>query len=428
MKKLNFLATLQNNYIFFVFRGLIQLVSIPVFLRLTGSIEWGLISIFLTLQSAILMIDLGMTQILPREFSGVGVDNSTGGESRLLLTVEKLYVVIGLFAFIVLEFIITPIFLDGSKLTDSQISTMRISLLFLGIQVFFQLFIGVYVSYLLGTGNHSVSNRIQLFSALIKLLLMTVFLKILPSVVTFSLVNLFLTIVEAYLLFKFSWSILGGWKYSGICANDCFSLLKKTYHMNGLVLVGWLQGQIDKWFLVKVVNIEIFGIYTAIYQLAYASLQLYYPLSRSILPYFSQAFIKLKKLDKDFYKIIIFAFIVSVFIFIFEYIFSYIILSKWLGISNIKREYIEVYKFLCFGVMFASIYNICNPILIAAKKIKKIFIANTLSALSLIIYYGSLILSQDLNITLVAKSIFIATMFITTIAIYESYKSCRDLF
>jgi O-antigen/teichoic acid export membrane protein len=72
--------------------AVVQIVTVPVYLRLLGPEGYGVVALYATLQGALLVLDFGITPMLSREVARLGARPETVAATRpLVLTWAVLY-------------------------------------------------------------------------------------------------------------------------------------------------------------------------------------------------------------------------------------------------------------------------------------------------------------------------------------------------
>ena len=87
------------NYSATAWLGAVTLVSTPLYLRWLDHAQWGLIAACVTVQSMLVLLDIGMTQSMPRAFARVARDPAT--LDRAFRAHARLYVGLASIVFVV---------------------------------------------------------------------------------------------------------------------------------------------------------------------------------------------------------------------------------------------------------------------------------------------------------------------------------------
>jgi O-antigen/teichoic acid export membrane protein len=87
-----------SNYFTVAWTAALSLVTIPVYVRLLGASEWGMIAACMTLQSFLALMDVGFGQIMPRSFARVAGDRAQ--EAKLFVAYSRIYLVLAGLGFI----------------------------------------------------------------------------------------------------------------------------------------------------------------------------------------------------------------------------------------------------------------------------------------------------------------------------------------
>jgi O-antigen/teichoic acid export membrane protein len=87
-----------SNYGAVLWLGLLSLLTIPIYLRLLGSAEWGAVAACMTVQAALSFLDAGLGQIMPRSIARA--EGARSLQARLFETFSVAYLSLGVFGFL----------------------------------------------------------------------------------------------------------------------------------------------------------------------------------------------------------------------------------------------------------------------------------------------------------------------------------------
>lgn len=124
---------------------------IPLYLQILGETAYGLVSFFATLQFAMNLLGLGLSNTLRREFAvGGNTDSSSARKYKLLRSVELIYIVLGIFISVICSVgsgLIAERWLNIEALDSVLVSTV---LSLMGISIALQMIANLYAGCLFG--------------------------------------------------------------------------------------------------------------------------------------------------------------------------------------------------------------------------------------------------------------------------------------
>ncbi len=148
---------------------LITIIFVPLYLKYLGDEKYGLITLFVTLQSIISLLGLGFSKTISREFAlDIKTNKDITNRYKLFRNIELIYFIIALFGVFVsclCSNIIAERWLVSTAL-DHKIISRTISLMSVSIGV--QLLTHTYIGCLYGLNKHEISNISQIIWSIIK--------------------------------------------------------------------------------------------------------------------------------------------------------------------------------------------------------------------------------------------------------------------
>jgi O-antigen/teichoic acid export membrane protein len=158
-----FRRNLAANFVAQVWGVVLNLAFVPVFLRLLGPEQYGLIAFGISLQAVLAVLDLGLATTANREFSRARGGSGAASGPVMLRTLEVIYFAMG--AFVAASLILTAPWVADHWLQAESISreTVWHSLALLGLATGLRWPVGAYSGVLLGL-EHQVSLNLVMMA------------------------------------------------------------------------------------------------------------------------------------------------------------------------------------------------------------------------------------------------------------------------
>lgn len=280
-KRFTLIENVIANYAYLIVMGLSTLIATPIYVRSLGAAEWGMVALCMTLQGVLLLLDLGLTQVMPREVArhGHGLAHHVYRGFLKLYGLPAVAVGIGgqFFAPQIAEYLIGP----GPQLHDFTVA-VRLAL----VQFMFQFSNNAAIGLWNGLEMQRLASvRLASFGLVKHSLALLLVTQWSPQVLSYMVP--FAVVCGAE--FTANWlrirrsmprqQIVGGGS-----AINMRATLVSVAGFSGAVLIGMLTGQVDRIFLARNVPTEAYGAYVVCANLALSMMQLYVPLHRAFLP------------------------------------------------------------------------------------------------------------------------------------------------
>jgi O-antigen/teichoic acid export membrane protein len=272
---------------------LIQILLVPLYMRLLGVEAYGLVGFYLTIQAVFQILDLGFTPALNRELARRTARGDTEPGTRdLLWTVEGIYwalgIVIGLGIALGSSFIATR-WLNGTKSIPTSQLEMAVALM--GLLFCFQWPISLYAGGLLGLQKQALAATVNVSVSTFFGLTVIPLLFVWPNVSTFFVWRAFSLLVQTLVLRRLLWSSLSSedahrpkFGLASLAGLWQFSL-----SMTGISVTAIALTQIDKIVLSKFLSLELFGYYMLATTASSLLPQLVNPIFTATFPMLSQS-------------------------------------------------------------------------------------------------------------------------------------------
>lgn len=278
-----FFKNVVTNYFSVIWIGGLSLGLVPFYLKNLGSDQWGVAAICIAAQSFFMMLDAGLSQLMPRDIA------RAGGNPEILNSTFAIYrrtynsiAIIGFIAGqISTEWIIRNWINGGNGVPENTEFALRLMFT----QFLFQFSNNINIGYWNGMQQQSYANLRQTVFVTCKHLMAVASVLIFPSnVLSYAASFTLVAIIEYYSNRCAIARKLPILKINKISLESVLLIYKDAGYVMAGVLVGILTLQLDRVVLSRALTVEIFGIYVIVLNMALAFLQLQYPIMRALMP------------------------------------------------------------------------------------------------------------------------------------------------
>jgi O-antigen/teichoic acid export membrane protein len=277
-----------SNYLSVIWVGGLSLALMPVYLRLLGPAQWGLVAVCISIQAFMSLLDLGLGQIMPRDVALVA---DRGPETaRTFLLFSRAYFGLGCLGFAIgqaaVPWIAESWIHPGPESTSGAVQALRLVL----VQFLFQFANNAHTGYWNGVQAQRLANLRQCAFATAKHFgaLMTI-LAWKASAVGYLLPFVVVSAAEYAGNRRIIRREIDKSATPKLTLADFRSLSSEAGWLAMGVLIGMLVSQIDRIVLSHAVDLASFGRYVIVANLGLAFMQLQYPLVRAYFPRIVQA-------------------------------------------------------------------------------------------------------------------------------------------
>lgn len=285
----------KNVLVNFLGRGWGALLSIaftPIYIKFLGIEAYGLIGVFITLQTLLAILDMGLGTAANREMAVLsGCEENMPQIRNFVRTLEWIYwgmaiciaIVVGLLAYPIAHTWVTPQVLQAQEINTA--------IILMGIVLAVQWPTGLYGGALMGLQKQTSLNVISaLFSTIRSVGAVIVLWKISSSVVSFFLWNALVIVIQTLVTAGYLWKeIQHTTAHKPRFDRDLLHGTKKfAVEMSVVTLMAVAFTQLDKIVLSRVLTLEFFGYYYAASVAAGSLYILISPIFSAIFPKFSQ--------------------------------------------------------------------------------------------------------------------------------------------
>jgi len=273
-----------SSFIALGWLSLLSLITIPIYIRILGVSEWGLVAACASLQIFSNFIDAGFSQIVPRW--AAQESQHPARLRRYVVLFQRLYVALGLTMFVMLQASAGYLAHQWFQVQVDRAASLELAIRIVSFQFLFQFVNNLNVGLWHGLQHQVQANVRACFFGTLKhastLLALTVGLQ---QAWVYALSFAFVACVELCFNTFSVRRMLGNEKNDvGVDKVHLIPLLKEVFLLSGGILVGLLVSQLDRIILSRSVDVSSFGIYTVISTLAFAFLQLQTPITRAYFP------------------------------------------------------------------------------------------------------------------------------------------------
>ena len=283
-----------NVLVNFLGRGWGALLSIaltPIYIKFLGIEAYGLVGVFITLQSLLSILDMGLGTAANREMAVLSVGETNLPQMRnYVRTLEWIYwgmaICIG-FAIGLLAYPIAHAWIKPQMLQPDEISA---SIILMGVVLAAQWPSSLYGGALMGLQKQTLLNVISmLFSTVRAAGAIIILWKISPSVISFFIWQAFVIIIQTLVTAWYLWRQIEKKNHKPTFEKILLYETKKfAAEMSGITLMAAVFTQLDKVVLSRVLSLEQFGYYYAATVAAGSLYIIIGPIFSAIFPKFSQ--------------------------------------------------------------------------------------------------------------------------------------------
>ena len=285
--KKNILANFSGAFL----TSIISIIFVPLYIKYLGIEAWGIIGIFSTIQSAVIILDLGLSASMTREISKYSIlPNSEVVMKNIVRTLEIIYWIAAII--IIFIIIISSHFITYNWLNKGNIDQVIIqrSIILMGLAIGLQWPSSLYSGGLVGLQKHVLLNIINVSINLLRSVgVILILLFVNRTVYAFFIWQALVSLTNSLVLYFFLWKNL---PKSIIKATFNKKLLSNIWKfaagMSGISILALLLTQMDKVILSKTLSLKEFGYYTFASSIALSLTRLYTPYFNSIYPRLTQ--------------------------------------------------------------------------------------------------------------------------------------------
>jgi O-antigen/teichoic acid export membrane protein len=351
-----------------VWLNLLSILAIPLYIKILGVSEWGIVAACVSLQIIANFVDAGFSQIVPRWIARE-VGNRLALHS-LIVVFSKIYSVLALSILLFLQLAANYLSHDWFDIEPQRADRLELAIRVVALQIFFQFLNNLPIGFWHGTQQQVIANfRTCMFGTLKHVITMAVLLFFAAEAYAYAMCFAIIAMAELFFNGSSLWRILRPQSDEKIVSFNPMSFLREVSVLSSAIMVGLLVSQIDRVVLSRSVPIELFGIYSVIIAVSMAFLQLQIPFTRAYLPIFAEDYKKHGAISLiHIKKLVIITSVAAVLPAMIASAFAGYILQIWLGDSHIVKVGTHPLQLLLLAVAVNSLYGCVYQVIIASGK------------------------------------------------------------
>ena len=356
--------------------ALIGLAAIPFYLQYLGIESYGLIGFFITTQSLLLLLDMGMSSTVNREVARHSASGSLEKASNLLHSLAVIYWSV---AFLIAALILASSSLIAEYwLKSSQLPVQTISnaVMLMGVVIACRWPIGLYQGALIGAQRLvivSVVNITMVTFSNVGAIIILAFLS--PTIEAYFMWQALVGFIYAILMRTTAWKVIGKSKSMRFDVSYIKKILHFTLGVGAISFSGLLLTQLDKIILSTTIGLDSFGKYMLANTMASSVYIFIIPIFNSIYPRFSSlvAQNKLKELF-ELYKTLsrLLAAIVFPAVMVIT-LTSYHLIYLWTGNEVLAGDVAPILSILLIAYAMHGVMHIPYALMLAQGETRSMF-------------------------------------------------------
>lgn len=360
------MASLSRNLIAnFVGRSwtaVLGILLIPVYIKFMGIESYGLVGFYLTLNSVLNLLDLGIGSTMTRELARRSVDEEYVGSQRdLVRTLELIYWAIAILVGIIV-FLCAPLFANSWIKSSLSPQTVLRTIQIMGMALALQFPMSLYEGGLMGLQKQVLVNILLAINgtlrgggAVIALYLIS------PTIQVFFGWQIISSMIGSFSLMGAMWMSLPKSDRSARFKNNILKdVWKYAAAISANALIGIILAQLDKIILSRMLPLKTFAYYTIASTVSSAVWMIIVPFNASVFPSLVQFHEKndIQSLKDIFHKSSQILSVVLVPVCAVMIIFSRQILLVWLHDPGVAENAYLIVSLLVFGTMLNGLVSL----------------------------------------------------------------------
>lgn len=273
-----------SSFLALAWLSLLSMLTIPIYIRLLGVSEWGLVAACASLQILSNFIDAGFSQIVPR-WAAQEAQHPARLRQHVALF-RRLYIGLGLAMFGILQASAVYLAHQWFQVPAERADALELAIRIVSFQFLFQFINNLHIGVWHGLQRQVLANAracgfgtLKHAAALLALMAST------QQAWVYALAFASVACIEVCANALSVHRMLGNEASSAPDGKVALApLLKEVSVLSGGILVGLLVSQLDRIILSRTVDVASFGVYTVVATLALAFLQLQAPVTRAFFP------------------------------------------------------------------------------------------------------------------------------------------------
>ena len=273
-----------SSFLALAWLSLLSILTIPIYIRLLGVSEWGLVAACVSLQILSNFIDAGFSQIVPR-WAAQEAQHPTRLRQHVALF-RRLYLGLGLAMFGALQASAAYLAHQWYQVPAERADALELAIRIVSFQFLFQFINNLHIGVWHGLQRQVLANaRACGFGTLKHAAALLALMAGMQEAWVYALAFASVACIEVCANALSVHRMLDNESTSAAEGKVALApLLKEVSVLSGGILVGLLVSQLDRIILSRTVDVASFGIYTVVATLALAFLQLQAPVTRAFFP------------------------------------------------------------------------------------------------------------------------------------------------
>ena len=405
----------------------INFIFTPIFLKILGPEGYGLVGIYTTLYTALILFDFGLSTSLNKELALLSNMNGSATKSRNVA--RKAEIISWIISIIMISIFIINIdylSLNWIKSDSFSFNYIKTILLLVGISLFFQLPINLYTGGLYGLQQYSSLSILNIVSTSVRYFGAFCVLKYHSNdIIVFFYWQIISSIFNLLLVFYLFRRALPKSNKEDVQDTYSYQMILKIASAIGIFSVGeFLLGQIDKIILTRLISLESFGYLMTITTFASATTLFIRPLGNVAFPKLSILANHSSELKKQYFNL---SHLMSILICPFIWwicFYSREIILLWSKNSQLADKGQMILQFLIVGNGIYALNKIPAVLSLAKGQNKILIYQNFVSSIILIIIV--LLLTPKIGVLSGSIGWVIVNLFFLCISIPLIHKKIFD--
>lgn len=382
-----------SSFLALAWLSLLSILTIPIYIRLLGVSEWGLVAACASLQILSNFIDAGFSQIVPR-WAAQEAQHPARLRQHVALF-KRLYIGLGLAMFGVLQASAAYLAHQWFQVPAERADALELAIRIISFQFLFQFINNLHIGVWHGLQRQVLANAracgfgtLKHATALLALMAGT------QEAWVYALAFASVACIEACANALSVHRMLGNETTNAAESKVALApLLKEVSVLSGGILVGLLVSQLDRIILSRTVDVASFGVYTVVATLALAFLQLQAPVTRAYFPVIVKDIQHLGRVSADHMKKMLLGTVLCCTLpVLIAAAFAPQILTLWLHDSAVVNMGAAPLRLLLLAIALNSLYGCVYQVIIAnalSHKILQINLTSLVAAVLLISLIGT---------------------------------------
>ena len=372
-----------SNYVAQGYIAILGIIVIPYYIKYMGLEAYGLVGIFLLIQTIFQLFDIGVSASIQREASKIRISGVNSQFKIIFQVFETYFFIIGITASVLMLTFSNEICEKWMNSENLNKETVNFSLKIMAVILFFRWFSCLYRGVILGREDQVWLNKVNILISTFKYFMVIPIIALRPKEPsTYFLYQLFISIIEFTLLYirakylvneKYNFKL--NFNYKAVK-----SILKFSVGIGITGIVWAFVTQFDKLILSKVLTLSDYGIFSMVTTLSGGVLMLATPLGTAIIPRLTSIIssgdeINYRKIYSNFSRLVVLVTFPAALILA---IFSKKIIEIWTGNREFAEDGYIILGLYTLGNALVNIASIPFSIQYALGNIKYHVIGNLL--------------------------------------------------